>query len=219
MLQFLQGWLWLFAAVAALPVILHLLSRQRLKKIRFSSLMLLSRLEKSQMRRLRLRQLLLLLLRTLAVLALVAAFTRPLIRNREAPLLGEETAAVLILDESASMSAMGSNGRRTDRARAMARRITASLGAGDRLAAGPDTGSSLPRPFRHISAEWDRIIDSMSAGAGRGLPGGSSRKVSPWGTGVQPTPTPVSMGMMMCTGAPSLWAAAISPLKKATKVC
>jgi hypothetical protein len=167
MLQFLQGWLWLFAAVAALPVILHLLSRQRLKKIRFSSLMLLSRLEKSQMRRLRLRQLLLLILRTLAVLALVAAFTRPLIRNREAPLMGEETAAVLILDESASMSALGSSGRRIDRARTMARRITASLSAGDRLAAGPDTGSSLSLHFRHNSGEWDRIIDSMSAGSGR----------------------------------------------------
>jgi hypothetical protein len=31
MLQFLQGWLWAFGAAAALPVILHLLSRQRLQ--------------------------------------------------------------------------------------------------------------------------------------------------------------------------------------------
>ena len=88
MLQFLQAWIWAFAALAALPIILHLLSRQRLKKIRFSSLMLLSRLEKSQMRRLRLRQLLLLILRTLAILALVFAFTRPLLRDQETPLLG-----------------------------------------------------------------------------------------------------------------------------------
>ena len=93
----------MFGAVAALPIILHLLSRQRLKKVQFSSLMLLMRLEKSQMRRLRLRQLLLLILRTLAVLTLVFAFARPLIRDQSAPLFDTQTAALIIMDGSASM--------------------------------------------------------------------------------------------------------------------
>ena len=167
MLQFLQSWLWAFAAVAALPVILHLLSRQRLKKIKFSSLMLLAKLEKSQMRRLRLRQLLLLILRTLAILTIVFAFARPLIRNQESPILGEETAAILVVDQSASMSAMGSRGRRIDRARAFARRIIESLGSGDRLATLPDTGSAYAPIFMHDDEDWGGLVDSLRAKSGR----------------------------------------------------
>lgn len=167
MLQFLQGGLWAFAAIAALPVILHLLSRQRLKKIQFSSLMLLAKLEKSQMRRLRLRQLLLLILRTLAILAIVFAFARPLIRNQDAPILGEETAAILVVDQSASMSAMGTSGRRIDRARAFSRRIMESLGSGDRLATLPDTGGARAPIFMHDEEDWGGLVDSIRAKSGR----------------------------------------------------
>jgi hypothetical protein len=167
MLQFLQGWLWLFGAAAALPVVLHLLSRQRLQKIQFSSLMLLTRLEKSQMRRLKVRQLLLLILRTLAVLTLVFAFARPLLRNASTKLSNTQTAAVLIVDESASMSAMGNTGRRIDRARELGHRIVESFGPGDRLAALSDTGGAAPANFQYGHADWLALIDSVSAGDGR----------------------------------------------------
>jgi hypothetical protein len=168
MLQFLQGWLWAFAAVAALPVVLHLLSRQRLKKVPFSSLMLIARLEKSQMRRLRLRQLLLLILRTLAVLALVFAFTRPLIRQEHTSLLGStQTAAILIMDQSASMSALGSGGRRIDAAHAIASNIVTSLHPGDRVALMPDTGASAGVSFLYGQKEWAGMVDRVGPTSGR----------------------------------------------------
>lgn len=167
MLQFLQGWLWAFAAVAALPVILHLLSRQRLQKVRFSSIMLLERLEKSQMRRLRVRQLLLLILRTLAVLTLVFAFTRPLVRQANSALSNTQTAAVLVIDESASMAAMGNTGRRIDRARELGRGIANSLGPGDRMALLPDTGGAAAPNFQYSHADWLALVDSVHAKNGR----------------------------------------------------
>lgn len=167
MLQFLQGWLWLFGAAAALPIILHLLSRQRLQKIRFSSLMLLTRLEKSQMRRLKVRQWLLLILRTLAVLTLVFAFARPLVRQAKGHLSNTQTAAVLIVDESASMSAMGNTGRRIDRARDVGHRIVESFGPGDRLATLSDTGGAAPPHFAYGHADWLGLVDSVSARDGR----------------------------------------------------
>jgi hypothetical protein len=168
MLQFLQGWLWAFAAVAALPIVLHLLSRQRLRKIPFSSIMLLSRLEKSQMRRLRLRQLLLLILRTLAVLALVFAFTRPLVRGSRAGAIGgEETAAVIVVDGSASMSLLGREGRRMDRARSLASRIIETFGPGDRVAFVGDTGDVSGARFLYSSEEWAGVVDALAPGDGR----------------------------------------------------
>lgn len=168
MLQFLQGWLWAFAAVAALPILLHLLSRQRLKKIPFASLMLIARLEKSQMRRLRLRQLLLLILRTLAVLALVFAFTRPLIREQHTDLLGStQTAAVLIIDQSASMSALGAAGRRIDAAHTVANHIVESFRPGDRVALIPDTGAVAGVGFLYGQKEWSDLVDKAAPTSGR----------------------------------------------------
>ncbi len=163
MLQFLQGWLWAFGAAAALPVILHLLSRQRLQKVPFSSLMLLTRLEKSQMRRLKVRQLLLLILRTLALLTLVFAFARPLLRNADSRLSNTQTAAVLVIDESASMSAMGNTGRRIDRARELGHSIVESFGPGDRVALLPDTGGGAPPNFEYGRADWLALVDSVGA--------------------------------------------------------
>jgi len=168
MLQFLHGWLWLFGAAAALPIVLHLLSRQRLRKVPFSSLMLISRLEKSQMRRLRLRQLLLLILRTLAILFLVAAFTRPLIHGEQSGVLGgEETAAVIVVDRSASMSALGDAGRRSDLARAFSHQIVGALARGDRLALMPDTGGTGEVHFLHTPEAWGAALDSALASDGR----------------------------------------------------
>jgi hypothetical protein len=168
MLQFLQAWLWAFAAVASLPIILHLLSRQRLKKIQFSSLMLIARLEKSQMRRLRLRQLLLLILRTLTVLALVFAFTRPLIREQRAHVIGStQTAAIVVMDRSASMSALGAAGRRSDAAHTQAHRVIQSFGPGDRLALVPDTGAATGVRFLYGAGEWSDMLDSATVTSGR----------------------------------------------------
>lgn len=168
MLQFLQGWLWAFGIAAAIPIVLHLLSRQRLRKIPFSSLMLIARLEKSQMRRLRMRQLLLLILRTLAILALVFAFTRPLIKSESTGVLGDqETAAVLVLDQSASMSALGESGRRMDAARGVARGIMESFRPGDRVAFIADTGQTAPAHFLQSQTDWSAALDSAGAADGR----------------------------------------------------
>ncbi|MCH7549818.1 MAG: BatA domain-containing protein, partial [Candidatus Krumholzibacteriota bacterium] len=66
---------------AAVPVIIHLLNRRRVRKIRFSSLEFLDELSRRRMRKINLRRIIILALRTLAVLLLVMAFARPTLRG------------------------------------------------------------------------------------------------------------------------------------------
>lgn len=63
--------------LAAIPVILHLLLRQKPKKLLFPALRLIQNRRKQNVRRMRIRHLLLLLLRVLIISALVFAIARP----------------------------------------------------------------------------------------------------------------------------------------------
>ena len=87
---------------ALIPLILHLLNRRRKDVIEFSSLRFLRELEKKEMNRLKLRRLLLLLIRTLAVISIVLAFSRPTLRGY-LPGSSVSTAAVIVMDNSLSM--------------------------------------------------------------------------------------------------------------------
>src|SRR5204863_10123395 len=92
-------------AAIAVPVILHLIHRERRVVVEFPSLMFLQRIPYRSVRRQKIRHLLLLLLRCLALAMLVAAFARPFFARRLAT-AGSTTGSlevVVLLDNSASM--------------------------------------------------------------------------------------------------------------------
>jgi len=100
-MQFLNSIILFGLGAAALPVIIHLLSRRRLKEVSFPSIEFLERMRTDRMKRLRFKQILALILRTLITALIILAFARPAIRSvfqRNA-----RTAAVAIIDGSASM--------------------------------------------------------------------------------------------------------------------
>ena len=90
--------------VVALPVLIHLLSRRRARRVAFAPIELLLRSQKRTARSIRLRQLLLLLLRTLLLAMLAGALVRPLLVEKPlAELTRAPLVVVLALDVSASM--------------------------------------------------------------------------------------------------------------------
>lgn len=108
MLNFLTTpYLILGAAAAAIPVILHLILRNRPETVYFAAMRFLVTTPKHLLRRQKLKQILLLLMRILALLLLGLAFARPLLTGKHVPtVLGREPRAmVLIVDVSASMAA------------------------------------------------------------------------------------------------------------------
>ncbi|MEW5993885.1 MAG: BatA domain-containing protein [Candidatus Zixiibacteriota bacterium] len=129
----------LFAAVAALiPLIIHLFSRRRLKVVEFSSLKHLQAMQKRQVRRLKIRQLLLLFLRMAIILAIVLAFARPTTTGGSVG-AHASVSAVILFDNSASMSREVSDGNLLDLARKRTQQLLETFGESDEVAVIPLT--------------------------------------------------------------------------------
>src|SRR4051812_23315976 len=90
-----------FAAVLAVPVVVHLFKPRRVRQTPFSSLRWLAHSPQKLSRRVRPHQLLLFAMRAGFLLLLVFALTRPLWSRGDAPLAGER---VIVLDVSRSMA-------------------------------------------------------------------------------------------------------------------
>jgi hypothetical protein len=124
----------LFAALGiGLPILAHLLNRQKVKRVEWAAMQFLNRNVLVRSRQIRLRDLLLLCLRCLALLLLVLAFARPNWKGGEGSLLpGEARAGVVIaIDASFSMEHGGEGVTRFSRAVDQAKVISERIQPGD----------------------------------------------------------------------------------------
>jgi Aerotolerance regulator N-terminal/von Willebrand factor type A domain len=89
----------------AVPVLLHLIQRERKQVVQFPSLMFLRRIPYQSVRRRRIRNWLLLLMRAAALALIVFAFARPFFRGADPPASGSGGAreVVILVDRSYSM--------------------------------------------------------------------------------------------------------------------
>jgi hypothetical protein len=125
--------LWLLP-LAAVPVLLHLLTLHRLRTIELSTFRFLFDSYVQQRRRLRFLEALLAALRAFFLLGLVLLVSRPLVRPWSRLFAGGSGRDVVFLvDCSASMNARRGGQSALDRARAAALAITDGLGPDDRL--------------------------------------------------------------------------------------
>jgi hypothetical protein len=164
----------LFAlAAAALPLLIHLFTRSKAKKIAFSSLVFLQELSHQNIRRLKLRQVLLLILRTLIVLFLVLAFARPAMRSNLA-YPNAKTTGVVILDNSYSMNSIKDGRPLQLDAKQIACAVLDHLSFGDEvfLITTTDTSVEMSRHAYHdmealkkqiITVETDYHLTDMTA--------------------------------------------------------
>jgi hypothetical protein len=118
-------------AALAIPVVLHLLNRERKEAIRFPSLMFVRRIPYRSIRRKSLRHPWLLLLRCIALALMAAAFSRPFFDRTDAAAASAPSAreVAVLLDRSYSMG----YGDRWERARAAARSAVSGVRPGDRV--------------------------------------------------------------------------------------
>jgi hypothetical protein len=101
--SFLNPWFWLGGLALAAPIWLHLRRKQEKNLLQFSALRFLDDEPLPRQNPLRLRNFLLFLLRMLALLAVIAAFTWPFVRN--ANTLAIKESRVYILDNTLSHQA------------------------------------------------------------------------------------------------------------------
>ena len=115
-------------ALVALPIVLHLIMRQRPKRFEFPALRFVQKRHDSNRRRLRLRHLLLLLLRAAAILLLALALARPSIHF--GGMLGSQeqpVAAALVFDTAPRMEYRHGNESRLEVARDLGKWLLSRL--------------------------------------------------------------------------------------------
>jgi hypothetical protein len=138
-------------AALAVPLIIHLINRERREVVPFPSLMFLQRIPYRSVRRQKLRHILLLILRCLALAILVMAFARPFVK-RDTPARAIGTGArelVVLVDRSYSMGASD----HWTRAQAAARRAVANLAPTDRatIVAFDDDAAAVTPPTQDVA--------------------------------------------------------------------
>ncbi len=107
-MSFLTPLFFLGVAALAAPILVHLVRRTRARKVQFPALVFVRQVPQRTIRRRTLHNLLLLLLRCLAILLIVIAFTRPFFNSGSAA--RDNTAAgatVVLIDNSLSMRREG----------------------------------------------------------------------------------------------------------------
>jgi hypothetical protein len=157
-------------AAAAIPIILHLLNLRKTRVIEFSTLAFLKELQRSKIRKLKLRQWLLLALRTLIIIFVVLAFTRPALRSGLGFLPGTtaKSSVVIVLDNSFSMLVTDEHGQLLKQAKQKAVELIDLLQAGDDVAlvltTAPEEANELTAALNALRGEIEELPVSYAHG-------------------------------------------------------
>ncbi len=157
---------------AAIPVAIHLLSRRRARKILFPTLRFLKQTTERTARRRRLDELLLLILRSLAIGLVALALARPILR-RGAGLLGPGgVTAIIVVDNSLSLSQDAAGRTALARVKEIAAEIIHAFPAGSRYGLWVTCAQREDDPLRGLQArdraEAIAAVQALPPTSGRG---------------------------------------------------
>jgi hypothetical protein len=139
-MTFIHGYLLAGLALAGIPILLHLIMRQKPRRLPFPAFRFLRQRHRINQRKLRLQHLILLLLRIAVIAALCLALARPRIFSHRLSLGGERpVSAVLVFDTSPSMEYAVGGRSRLDEEKARARELLEEMGPDSQVAV-LDTG-------------------------------------------------------------------------------
>ncbi|MBD3168876.1 MAG: VWA domain-containing protein [candidate division Zixibacteria bacterium] len=167
----------LFAA--GIPLVLHLLSRRKVKIVEFSSLAFLNKMKQTRMRYVRLREILLLIIRTLIIAFLVLGFSRPVYRSGAGGGSGP-TSTVILLDDSYSMGLQTPSGTVFETAKSKIVEFLETVEPGDEIAVIPFSETENPR-YQFLSPDpsyFEKALPEFSVTADTAEPLTAIKKAS-----------------------------------------
>jgi hypothetical protein len=131
-MQFLYpSFLWALLAIA-IPIIIHLFSFRRYRKVFFTNVRFLKEVKEETSSRRKLKNLLVLATRCLAVIGLVMAFAQPFLPQQDKVIQGERAVSVFV-DNSFSMNALSQDVPLFEKAKQRAREIVEAYAPDDRF--------------------------------------------------------------------------------------
>ncbi len=129
---------------AAIPVVLHMINRQKARQLPFSTLRFLRLSVQKTRRRKRVHDVLLMLLRAAVLLLLAVGLAKPTLTSLRALWSRADTAVAIVLDNSASMGTLDQGQIRFRTALGAAEQILDQLQQGDEVALLVSNGPSQP---------------------------------------------------------------------------
>lgn len=169
-MTFLAPFMLIGTAVAAIPLIIHIMNRRRFKVVRWAAMDFLKDIMKKNTRILQLKDLILLLMRTLALLLLALAMGRmACVHTGGWGSKGDIGDALFVFDTSYSMSYVIGSETLLDRAKKAAQEVLQSYGRGSRVQIITVDGKSVTRLFTGATEELDvaaKALSDLSVGSG-----------------------------------------------------
>lgn len=158
-MTFLNATLLIGTAAGSIPLVIHLLQKNKRKPLQWSAMQFLFVQNIKQRRRLRLEQLLLLLLRVSIPVLLALCMARPLLSSLRAPSRRLPTSLVILLDDSASMDSSAGPSSPFARAKSVTEKLLASLPRGSEVAL---LGMSDPQvPWSEFTVSTERALSLL----------------------------------------------------------
>ena len=156
------------ALAFVVPLLIHLLNRNRFNTVQWGAMHLLDSVVQTNRRRLRLDQLLLLLVRCAIPVVLALCLAKPVLTKFRAMLGDAPVAMVVLLDDSYSMDVADGEGTRFDLAVAATRQIIDAAPQGSELAVLLTGGRPTPLTDQPVfDAELiDERLGELTAGSG-----------------------------------------------------
>jgi hypothetical protein len=133
-MSFLNPWLLAGIAGIASPIIIHLLAKKQIKRVVWAAMRFLKVTVDRNKRKMNIEDILLLVLRCLILVLLAFALARPSLREGGIGILGGDEAAIILMDNSGSMSTSDGAVSRFEKAQKAAGQILDGLPAGSRVA-------------------------------------------------------------------------------------
>ncbi len=159
-----NSWILVGLAAVGLPVLIHFLTRARPRVIRYPTYHLLIEAGRGRQAVHRLRTWVILALRTLAVMALVLAFSRPFLKTPGADIEpGQARRVVLVVDASMSMRAVAGGISLFAKARAQAADLLRSLEEGSSAGVvfmGATPRAALPALSRNLAVLHEELASA-----------------------------------------------------------
>ncbi len=162
-MSFLNPFLLIALAAAAIPVIIHFINFRKPRKIAFSTLAFFQELQKTTIRRLNLKRYLLLAMRVMAIAMLAAALARPFLPSQVAGWLGTSSQGehiAILIDNGPSMMQIDEAGPYMEQVSSAVREVVDQAGEEARFLIVPSHGEITSGRFMRKS-EAIRFLEQL----------------------------------------------------------
>lgn len=160
-MAFLNPLILIASTAIAIPILIHLFSLRKVRKVEFSTLMFIKEIQKSKLKKIKLKQLLLLLFRIMLIVFLVLAFSNPVYEGYAGDAGSVRKKAIVFIDDSFSMNVKNEQGLYLEQAKEALKDILKLFNETDEVYAIPSSVVGMNEK-KIVYNDFQEMLDSVN---------------------------------------------------------